>query len=489
MKQRIGVAGAGTMGAGIAQTAAQAGYLVIVFDIDQGSLGRGRAMVAQSLASLVAKGHLSAEESSEVAGRIGWSTEVDALRSAEIVIEAVIEDPQVKRSLFAAIEKTVADHCIVATNTSSLSVSKLAQDLRLPIRFAGLHFFNPVPAMRLVEVVAGTSTDPAVIDQLSDLVRDWGKVAVTARDVPGFIVNRVARPYYGEGFRALGEAAAEASTIDAALEGSGGFRMGPLALGDLIGQDINYAVASSIFEAYGGQTRFRPETAQASLVELGYFGRKSGLGVYDYSAPRPRPANQDPAIEIAGIGVSNDPGLADLLIRAIPPNVPLEVRDDLPAGALSIDGTLILMTDGRTAAKRAEAVGRPVVLFDLCRDFGASSNLVFAASPDSSDQDVARASSLTRLTGKAALVIKDRPGMLVLRTWFQLANAAADALADQVADREGIDQAMQYGTNYPEGPLALAARIGPAFVSHALAYIALETGDSSYSPSPAIAGL
>ena len=224
------------MGAGIAQVAAKAGHQVLVYDLAQGALDKGRAGVDASLKGLVKRGTLDEDGAGEVLGRIRWTIELADLAAADLVIEAIIEDPTIKGDLFARLEELVGDEAVIATNTSSLSVTRLAAGLRRPKRFLGMHFFNPAPVMKLVEVVRGSATDPAVESGIVDLAIAWGKVAVRVRDVPGFIVNRVARPFYGEGWRALEQGAADAATIDHAFRACAGFRMGPLELGDLEGR-------------------------------------------------------------------------------------------------------------------------------------------------------------------------------------------------------------------------------------------------------------
>lgn len=469
----IGIVGAGTMGTGIAEVAAQHGHRVIVQDANEAALERGRGLLSRSLANLVRRGRLEAAGVAELEARFTWTVDLAPLSSAAVVVEAIIEDVAAKQRVFAALEAVVGPDCILATNTSSLSVTGLARGLARPGRFAGLHFFNPVPAMKLVEVIRGASTAPEVARQLAELVAGWGKLAVTVRDVPGFIVNRVARPFYAEGFLALDQGGLDAATIDRVLQDCGGFRLGPLALADMIGHDVNYAAAAGIHAAYGGQTRFRPQPLQARLVDSGALGRKAGRGIYDDTAPGPALRPLVPA------------GIADLrrgqpvLTGALCPEAAVA---ELPADSFEADGVLLALGDGRSAAARARDLGRPVVLFDLCRDFAAAPLLALAASPGVSGGMMAAAAGIAALAGKRAVAVADRPGLLVLRVWAQLANAAADAVADGVASADDIDLALRYGTNYPEGPLALARRLGPGFIARALDHIAAETGDDLYRP-------
>jgi 3-hydroxybutyryl-CoA dehydrogenase len=295
---RIGVLGAGAMGSGIAQVAASAGHDVVLVDTYAPSIEKGRQMIQKALARDVEKGRSTAGDAAAVEGRLrfvvskgGGADDYGAFRDCGLVIEAIVEDIEIKRRAFKAIESVVSDTCVLATNTSSLSVAAIASACKRPGRVIGLHFFNPATVLPLVEVVGAISSDRAVVDSARGLVNRWGKVTVTARDTPGFIVNRVARPFYGESLRILEENIADVATIDWAMREIGGFRMGPFELMDLIGNDVNYAVTSSVFEGLGYDPRYRPSVTQRRMVEAGWLGRKSGIGYYDYrnGAEKPEP--------------------------------------------------------------------------------------------------------------------------------------------------------------------------------------------------------
>ena len=278
----IAVVGAGTMGAGIAESAALAGLSVVMVDVREEALDRGRVTIDKDLDRRVKKGRLSDEERRASIGRVSTTTALEACADAPVVIEAVIEDMAVKSKVFGDLEGVVASEAVLATNTSSLSVAGIAAATEHPERVVGMHFFNPVPAMRLVEVVSGPSTDPSAVSQVEGVAERLGKTPIRVSDTPGFVVNRVARPFYLEALR-LVEAGGEPGQIDAAMRGAG-FRMGPLQLVDLIGNDINLAVSESLFERYYYHPRFRPSYLQRSMVEGGLLGRKSGRGFYDYGA-------------------------------------------------------------------------------------------------------------------------------------------------------------------------------------------------------------
>ena len=276
----IAVVGAGTMGAGIAESAALAGMSVAMVDVSEEALDRGRQTIERDLARRVEKGRISEDESKEVLGRVRTTTSVGDISGASLVVEAVVEDMGVKRKVFGDLEGVVGEGTVLATNTSSLSVAGIATAAGSPERVVGMHFFNPVPAMRLVEIVAGPSTDPDVLNRAEDVSEKLGKTPVRVADTPGFIVNRVARPFYLEALRIV-ESGGDPERIDAEMR-EAGFRMGPLELADLIGQDVNLSVSESLFERYYYQPRFRPSYLQRSMVEAGQLGRKTGRGFYDY---------------------------------------------------------------------------------------------------------------------------------------------------------------------------------------------------------------
>ena len=283
----IGVLGAGAMGAGIAQVAARHGHRVIVVDSSAEALERGRADAAKALRRDVEKGRLTERGASDVlvrlrfAGRQGAGG-MDGFRDCGLVIEAVVERLDVKRELFAGLEQVVECDAVLATNTSSLSISSIASACRRPERVLGVHFFNPATVMPLVEIVGGVGTSTEVVRETRRLVDGWDKTTVLAADTPGFIVNRIARPFYGESLRLLEEGVADAATIDWAMRELGGFRMGPFELMDFIGHDVNFAVTRSVYDAFFQEPRYRPSLTQQRLVESGRLGRKSGRGFYEY---------------------------------------------------------------------------------------------------------------------------------------------------------------------------------------------------------------
>ena len=290
----VGVLGAGTMGAGIAQVAAQNGSEVVLVDLNQEMLTKAENNLDKVLARLVEKGSISEDEKINIQGRITYSTDVHDFKSSKIVIEAIVEKLEVKHSVFANLETIVSQECILASNTSSLSIASIGSVLKNSSRVIGIHFFNPAPLMPLVEIIPAVQTSQETLDFSKELIRSWKKVGVICKDTPGFIVNRVARPYYGEALKIYEEGLADFATIDWAMTTIGGFRMGPFTLMDYIGNDVNYAVTESVFASFYYDPRFKPSFTQKRHMEAGFFGRKSGRGYYNYAEGTALPqANED----------------------------------------------------------------------------------------------------------------------------------------------------------------------------------------------------
>jgi 3-hydroxybutyryl-CoA dehydrogenase len=475
----VAVVGAGTMGAGIAQVAAVAGHPVLVFDAAEGAAGRAAAAIRERVAGLVARGRLALDPSSL---SLQVAAGLDELAPARIVIEAVVEDLAVKQALFAALEKVVSQGCVLATNTSSLSPAAIAAGLSHPGRVVGLHFFNPAPVMRLVEVVSGLTTDPAVAAAVTRLAQDWGKEVVQASATPGFIVNRVARPFYAEALRLAEEQAAAPATIDAVLTQAGGFRMGPFALMDLVGQDVNEAVTRSVWAAFGHDPRFAPSLLQRAMVEAGRLGRKSGRGWYDYGEGTELPAaDAAPGRPAPPYAVEH----GESPLRVLLGRSGLEIRAgtgsdgtaDLPGGARMV------RCDGRPAIALAAEWGRPVVVVDRALDDASATGIAVAASDGCPGPALDEAVGLLQAAGLAVYPVDDVAGLVVTRTVAMLVNGAVDARNQGVASAADIDTAMRLGTNYPIGPLAWGDRWGPATIVGILDAMQAWYGEDRYRPS------
>jgi 3-hydroxybutyryl-CoA dehydrogenase len=285
----VAIIGSGTMGSGIAQVAATAGCMVKLFDLNATALEKSQMALEVTLQKLVEKEKITADEKARIQANISYVTELTALADADLVIEAIVENSEVKRKVFAELESVVSKHCILASNTSSLSIASIAASCTIPERVLGIHFFNPAPLMQLVEVIPAVQTSEAVLQKSVEIISSWNKTVAVAKDTPGFIVNRVARPFYSESLRIFEEGVADFATIDWALKTIGQFRMGPFELMDLIGHDVNYVVTETVFTAFYFDPKFKPSFTQKRLLEAGFLGRKSGRGFYNYNHVLPKP--------------------------------------------------------------------------------------------------------------------------------------------------------------------------------------------------------
>jgi 3-hydroxybutyryl-CoA dehydrogenase len=445
------VVGAGIMGVGIAQVAAQAGHAVMLFDVREGAALEAKEKLARTLEALVTKGKLTAEAVTETLSRIQAINTLDAAASVRLVVEAIVEKLDVKRGLFQQLEAIVTTDCVLASNTSSISVTAIANGLQHPGRLVGMHFFNPVPLMKLVEVVSGLQTEPAVAAAIFDLSKVWGKVPVHARSTPGFIVNRIARPYYAETLALLQEQAATPAVLDACLRAAG-FRMGPCELMDLIGHDTNFSVTQSVYEANFFDKRFVPSLVQRELVDGGLLGRKSGRGFYDYTeatAVAMATAESTPMPSAQLLCVHGQGPLADRFVAVL--ETAGQTVQRVPASdwlGLEVDGAQLRLTDGRTASQ----LGAEVAMFDLPLNAGQDGTLAWAPSLRASEAWTATAAPWLEALGFKPQRMADAPGLVVARTLAMLINEAADAVQQGVCTVEGANAAMKLGVNYPAGP-------------------------------------
>ncbi len=455
------VVGAGIMGAGIAQVAAQAGHTVLLHDARDGAAAAAVAKLSSTLQGLVAKGKLAADSAAAALARISPVNALAQAAGVQLVVEAIVEDLVAKRALFQSLEAVVAEHCVLATNTSSISVTAIANGLQHPGRLVGMHFFNPVPLMKLVEVVSGLHTQAAVAEAIHALAKSWGKIPVHTKSTPGFIVNRIARPYYAETLALLLEQAATPQVLDACLRGAG-FRMGPCELMDLIGHDTNFAVTNSVFDANFQDKRYAPSLVQRDMVDGGLLGRKSGRGFYRYpegASALPVALHEAPATA-REVTVHGDDAIADLLeaaaTRALQPQGwgPARLRNSGWTG-LVIDGAYLVMSKGRTAFELAAQLRcADVAVFDRLFTLppAPGTALAFAVSHSAGPDWRAQAPAWLAALGFAPLPVADAPGLVAARTVAMLINEAADAVLQGVCAPEAADAAMKLGVNYPAGP-------------------------------------
>lgn len=542
----VAVIGAGTMGAGIAQVAATAGHPVRLFDVAEGAADKGIEGVRSFLARSVEKGRMDQAEADAITGRITPAGALADLSGCGLVVEAILEKLDVKQDLFGQLEDILAADAILASNTSSLSITAIGAPLKDPARLVGMHFFNPAPLMALVEVVTGLATGDEVKQTVFDTAAAWGKSPVYARSTPGFIANRIARPFYSEALRLMEEQASTAPALDRIMKDCGGFRMGAFELMDLIGVDVNLLVTKSVWEAFHYDPRYKPNLLQEEMVAGGRFGRKSGHGWYRYEdgkaaaegslgdAPQgPKPKRitltQDPSIgdilelpvfdpardlaklaEDAGIGISflegdspfdmddmedmDDRNGGDIQRRfgddddedGYELTAPWrEYRPDEDT-AIQLDGALLKPTCGIPAF--ADSWGapddNPTVFFDLCLDYAASPRIAIAAAQDAPRTAILAAAGFFQALGKQVTVVADVPGLVLTRTVAMLANEAAEAVYTGVCTRADADTAMLKGLNYPIGPLAWAERIGYARVVDILDNLHRFYQDPRYRASP-----
>ncbi|WP_460067718.1 3-hydroxyacyl-CoA dehydrogenase [Streptomyces sp. YKOK-I1] len=484
----VAVVGTGTMGQGIAQVALVAGHPVRLYDAVPGRAREAAATIGARLDRLVSKNRLAASDRDIARARLTAAESLADLADCGLVVEAVLERLEVKQELLRQLEDVVGEDCLLATNTSSLSVTAIGGALRNPGRFVGLHFFNPAPLLPLVEVVSGYATDVTSATRAYETARSWGKTPVACADTPGFIVNRIARPFYAEAFAVYEAQGADPATIDAVLRESGGFRMGAFELTDLIGQDVNESVTHSVWQSFFQDVRFTPSLAQRRLVESGRLGRKTGHGWFDYrddgaaaesAEPHTAEKHQAPAYVLA----EGDLGPAAEVLALIR-EAGIQVRaDEEDHGTRLVlpGGGQLALADGQTSVEF-----RDVVYFDLALDYRKATRIALSASQDTSPQTLSEAIGLFQALGKDVSVIGDVPGMIVARTVARIVDLAHDAVAKGVATEEDVDTAMRLGVNYPLGPFEWSRRLGRMWAFSLLDDLHDRDPSGRYAPSLAL---
>jgi len=480
MSEQIGVIGAGIMGRGIAQLFAQAGFAVMLFDAQGGVATKARASILDILDREVQKGKMSAGDRDTVADRLGISEAIEGLATAGLVVEAILEDLSAKQSIFKQLESIVADTAILVSNTSSLTVSAIAAACDKPERVAGLHFFNPVPLMKIVEIIPGLRTDPAITDRLRELVARTGHRSVVAADQPGFLINHAGRALYTEGLRIVEETVTDYATLDLVMRESCGFRMGPFELLDLTGIDVSGKVMQSIFDQFQQDPRYRPSSLVPPRIAAGLYGRKAGRGFYEYGEnPRAAPlALPVPATGPGKIWIEAcDTGghIAEMLVRGGAEQV------DTPDAA-DIQIVLPLGEDATAAAVRLGLDPARVVALDMV--IAPDRRQVLMTPPGSGTAAAAHVAGWIAATGLPVSVIADSSGFIAQRILAMIVNTGCEIAQRAIASPADIDTAVTFGLGYPKGPLALGDAIGPARILEILETMQRLSGDPRYRPSP-----
>lgn len=478
----LGLIGTGIMGRGIAQIAAQAGVRVLLYDTRADAAPAARDYIAGTLAKLVEKGKLTAQAAEQAVGNLEVAQTLPALSGCHLVIEAIVENLEAKRALFADLEVLVSESCILATNTSSLQVTSVAAGCRHPERVAGYHFFNPVPLMKVVEVIEGVMTAPWVGDALTGLTRRMGHKPVRAKDTPGFIVNHAGRGYGTEALRIVSEGVADFHEIDRILREGTGFRMGPFELLDLTGLDVSHPVMESIYNQYYQEPRYRPSPITGQRLAAGLIGRKVGRGFYRYeagaqekaaaaAAPSARPVR----VWVSGRGLG--PTLRELVARL---GTPLDTGASPAADSLCLVAPLGHDT---TTAALAEGIDPARALAVDCL-FPLEKRRTLMTTPVTRADMREAAHGLLASDGVPVSIVHDSPGFVAQRVIALIVNIACDIAQQRIASAQDIDTAVTLGLGYPKGPLAWGDALGPQRILAVLDALHAFYGDPRYRASP-----
>lgn len=481
----VAVIGAGTMGAGIAQVAAQSGYQVVLFDLERGKAAQAKETIANRLEKRVAKGKIQQDQKDALLESMFCTETIADVAEADLVIEAIVENLEIKQSLFKQLEDICKTDSILASNTSSISITSIASVLTQPERCVGLHFFNPAPLMKLVEVVRGIASSSETIERAKKWAESCGKHAVIARSLPGFIVNRVARPFYAEGLRALECGVAEVQDIDTIMTQVGQFNMGPFELMDLIGHDVNYAVTKSVYDAYYQDKRFVPSLVQKELVEAGFLGRKSGRGFYDYRAEaiKPEPNIVEACTAKADWHVSLHGDWSQAPTFAKWTGLPV-TRKQYSQPYLEVNGVRVMPTECDTATELSRHFKQAVVLVDYCQDYANSDVIAIAPAMQNSQEQTQAVIGYFQSRGKQVIVLDDYPGLIVWRTWVMIINEALDLVNQNGASLADVDIAIKSGVNYPSGPIELGESLSWSRVLKSITNLHEYYCEERYRPSP-----
>lgn len=480
----LGIVGTGIMGRGIAQIAAQAGIRVIMFDVKPGAVDEAFESIRQTLVKLSQKGKISSTDMESTLQKILNAGSLQEFSRCNVVVEAIVERLDAKHQLFKELESVVAEECILATNTSSLSVTEIAAACRLPGRVAGYHFFNPVPLMKLAEVINGILTEQWVIDGLVALTEKVGHTPVCAKDTPGFIVNHAGRGYVTEALRVLGEGIAEPHEVDKIMREGAGFRMGPFELLDLTALDVSHPAMEAIYNQYYQEPRLRPSPIARQRLMAGLLGRKAKRGFYHYldGVQQVPAAHEVPAERPISVWVSSERSCAH---RAVSELV-TKLGGILDGGTVPAQESLCIVmplgTDATTACLAEGLDPKRTVAFDRLSNMNTCRTIM--TTPITTPDMRAAAHGLFGSDGVPVVVIHDSAGFVTQRILAVIVNIGCDIVQQRITSPEDLDKAVMLGLGYPKGPLAWGDEIGPAKVLKILTAMAEFYGDPRYRPSP-----
>ena len=474
------------MGRGIAQMAAQAGSQVLLFDLQPGAADAARAALADTWGKLAAKGRLTAEQQTRYLDGVRIAPALADLAGCDLVVEAIVEKLDVKQRLFADLEALVAADAVLATNTSSLSVTAIGAALKTPQRLAGYHFFNPVPLMRVVEVIAGLKTAPTVCQRLTDYTRQFGHTPVSAQDTPGFIVNHAGRGYGTEALRVAGERVADFATIDRILKDQMGFKLGPFELMDLTALDVSHPVMESIYRQYYDEPRYRPSVITAQRLAGGVVGKKVGEGFYAYRDGVADVPAEPPVPSVSAlppVWVSPKAARRAELYQLLKDlGASIETAQAPSASALILVAPLGLDVTTLAAVERLDPTR--TVGIDMMLEDAATKRRVLATNPATRPDMRDAAHALFAKDGKAVSVVRDSGGFVTQRVVATIVNIATDMCQQGICSPKDLEVAVTLGLGYPMGPLAMGDRIGPTNVLEILFNMQTVYGDPRYRPSP-----
>ncbi len=484
--QNVGIVGTGAMGRGIAQIAAQAGSTVLLYDTNPEAAASAKQQIQQQWKRLVEKGRIEEAQAGQWSARLQPVSALTELAPCDLVIEAIVERLDVKRALFGELEAIVAPTAVLASNTSSLPITAIAAQLKTPARMAGYHFFNPVPLMKVVEVIAGLKTDAATCERLTQYAREMGHTPVAAQDTPGFIVNHAGRGYNTEALRILGECVTDVQTIDRILRDQVGFKLGPFELMDLTGLDVSHPVMESIYHQYYEEPRYRPSVIGAQRVAGGVFGRKTQGGFYAYDNGTPVLDAEPPVPQVANmppVWVSTRAARRAELYQLLKDlGAKIETGQSPSAEALTIVAPLGF--DVTTVAVVERLDPARTIGIDMLVEDAATKRRVLATNPATRPDFRDAAHALFARDGKAVSVIRDSGGFVTQRVVAAIVNIASDICQQRICTPKDLETAVTLGLGYPMGPLAMGNRWGPTNILEVLFNMQTVYGDTRYRPSP-----